>query len=88
LRDKIIFGDNPSGEIFVIDADKDGEVGSGAIRRVLLNDGKTFFQVIKDKMAGSGKPEPRRVDLRFGFGHDEQIFIMNKRDGYIRLLTK
>jgi len=88
LQNMIVFGDNPSGEIFVVDADKTTAGGQAAIRRVLLNDGKTFLQIIKEKMAGSGKPEARRADLRFGFGPDEQIFIMNKRDGVIRLLTK
>jgi hypothetical protein len=86
LQNTILFGDNPSGELFVVDADKTTEGGQAAIRRVLLNDGKTFLQVIKEKMAGSGKPEARRADLRFGFGPDERVFIMNKRDGYIREL--
>jgi hypothetical protein len=90
LRDKIIFGDNPSGEVFVVDAATTAG-GQSAIRRVLLNDGgaqKTFFQVIKDKAAEQKRAEVRKADMRFGFGPNEQIFLMNKRDGVIRLLVK
>jgi hypothetical protein len=90
LKDTIVFGDNPSGEIFIVDADKTTEGGSSAIRRVLLNDGgtqKNLMQLVKEKAASKNKPAPNRVDLRFGFGPKEQIFVMNKRDGVIRLLA-
>jgi len=89
LRNMIIFGDNPSGEIFIVDADKTTEGGSKAIRRVLLNDGgsnKLLMQLIKEKAASQNKPEVRKADMRFGFGPKEQIFVLNKRDGVIRLL--
>jgi hypothetical protein len=90
LRNTIVFGDNPSGEIFVVDADKTTEGGSSAIRRVLLKDGDTnkpLMQVIKDKAASQKRPEVRKADMRFGFGPKDQIFVMNKRDGVIRLLV-
>lgn len=90
LRNMIVFGDNPSGEIFVADADKTTEGGSSAIRRVLLKDGgtnKPLMQLIKEKAASQDRPEVRKADMRFGFGPKEQIFVMNKRDGMIRVLV-
>jgi hypothetical protein len=90
LKNLIIFGDNPSGEIFYIDADQPAVGGAAAIRRILLNDGgtnKTLLQVVKEKVATQNKPAPTRADLRFGFGAKGQIFLLNKRDGVIRLLT-
>ncbi len=91
LQNLIIFGDNPSGEIFYIDADKPATGGAAAIRRIMLNDGgtnKTLLQLIKVKTAAQNKPAATRADLRFGFGPNGQIFLLNKRDGIIRLLTK
>jgi len=90
LKNLIIFGDNPSGEIFYIDADKPATGGAAAIRRILLNDGgtnKTLLQVVKEKTAAQNKPVATRADLRFGFSAKGQIFLLNKRDGIIRLLT-
>jgi hypothetical protein len=48
---------------------------------------KAFLQVIKEKNAAQGKPAASRADLRFGEGPDGQIFLLNKRDGTIRLLV-
>jgi hypothetical protein len=90
LADLLIFGDNPSGEIFYIKADAPSQGGPGAIRRILLNDGgkqKTLLQVINDKGKAEGKPAKTRVDLRFGFGGHGEIFVMNKQDGLIRRLV-
>jgi hypothetical protein len=90
LQNLMIFGDNPSGEIFYINADKQPNGGHSAIRRVLLKDGdtqKTLMDVIRAKNAAQGKSAPTRVDLRFGFGADGRIFLLNKRDGVIRLLV-
>ncbi len=90
LTNMLVFGDNPSGEIFYIDADKPPQGGSAEFRRILLNDGgtpKTLLQVVKDKAKALGKPDPQRVDLRFGFGPKNEIFVLNKRDGVVRLLV-
>jgi hypothetical protein len=48
---------------------------------------KTLLQIIKEKNAEQGKTPATRADLRFGLGPQGQIFIMNKRDGIIRLLV-
>ena len=90
LTNKMIFGDNPSGEIFYVDADNLPKGGQDAIRRVLFVDkgaNKTLLQLIKEKNAAQGKPEAPRADLRMGIGPQGQIFILNKRDGVIRAIV-
>jgi hypothetical protein len=91
LAHLLLFGDNPSGEIFYIDADKLPNGGQEPIRRILLDDGsgpKTLLQLIKEKNATQSRPPATRADLRFGQGPDGQILILNKRDGIIRMLVR
>jgi Glucose / Sorbosone dehydrogenase len=91
LANLVLFGDNPSGEVFYVSADKLPTGGQDAIRRVLFNDKgetKTLLQLIKDKNVAQGKPPSTRADLRFGEGPNGEIFILNKRDQTIRMLTK
>jgi hypothetical protein len=90
LTNLIVWGDNPSGEIFYVNADNLPKGGQDPIRRVLLNDGgtnKTFLQVIKEKNTAQGKMPATRADLRFGEGPEGQIYLLNKRDGIIRVLV-
>ena len=91
LSDLLLFGDNPSGEIFYISADKLPEGGQDRLRRVLFNDNgarKTLLELIKERNETQGKKPATRADLRFGFSADgARIFILNKRDGTIRLLV-
>ena len=49
---------------------------------------KTLLQVIKEKNAQQGKMPATRADLRMGMGPNGQLFILNKRDGVIRLLVE
>src|SRR5690606_34256529 len=89
LQDRIIFGDNPSGEIFHVDADANGG-GHDAIRRVLFNDdgeSKTLLQLIREQNAAEDEDEASRADLRFGFGPEGEIFVLNKHDGIVRKLV-
>jgi glucose/arabinose dehydrogenase len=89
LQHLMLFGDNPSGEIFYVDADNLPNGGQAAIRRILLNDHgtpKPLLQLIKEHNVAHGKPPATRADLRLGVGPEGQIFITNKRDGVIRLL--
>ena len=88
--DGVIFGDNPSGEVFYFSADKLPTGGQDAIRRILFNDkgeAKTLLQLIKEKNTAQGKPVATRADLRFGEGPNGQIFILNKRDNTIRRIV-
>jgi hypothetical protein len=90
LRNLILFGDNPSGEIFYVNADNPPAGGQDQIRRVLFDDkgtNKTLLQLIREKNAAQGRPAAPRADLRMGRGPNNQIFILNKRDGVIRLLV-
>jgi hypothetical protein len=90
LKGKLIFGDNPSGEIFYVDADNLPKGGHEALRRVLFkHEGqqKTLLQLIRLKNQADGKPMAERADLRFGEGPDGRIYILNKRDNTIRMLV-
>ena len=90
LANLVLFGDNPSGEVFYFSADKLPTGGQGAIRRILFNENgasKTLLELIKEKNVKQGKMPATRADLRFGLGPDGQILILNKRDGTIRLLV-
>jgi hypothetical protein len=89
LTGMLIFGDNPSGEIFYVNADKLPQGGQN-FHRILFNDKgetKTLLQLIKEKNAQQGKPPAPRADLRMGVGPGGQIFVLNKHDGTIRLLV-
>jgi hypothetical protein len=90
LANLVIFADMPSGEIFHVSADRLPTGGQEGIRRILLNDGgtdRTLLEVIKAKNAAQGKAPATRSDLRFGLGPDNQVFLLNKADGTIRLLV-
>ena len=90
LANLVLFGDQPSGEIFYIQADDLPNGGQDSIRRILLNEAgeaKTLLQVIQEKNADQGKSPASRADLRFGPGPEGQVFLLNKYDGIIRLLV-
>ena len=89
LTGMLIFGDNPSGEIFYLNADK-LPAGGQAFHRVLFNDhgqAKTLLQLVKEKNAREGRSSVIRADLRMGVGPKGQVFVMDKYDGTIRLLV-
>jgi len=90
LTNLVLWGDMPGGEIFYLQADDLPNGGQQSIRRVLLNDGgeaKTLLQLVQEKNVEQGKSPSARADLRFGSGPDEQVLILNKQDGVIRLLV-
>ncbi|MEO8682237.1 MAG: PQQ-dependent sugar dehydrogenase [Vicinamibacterales bacterium] len=89
LANKLIFGDNPSGEIFYVDADSLPKGGQDPIRRIMFNDKgakKTLLELIKEKNTAQGKTPAVRADLRMGMANG-QLFVMNKRDGVIRVIV-
>ena len=66
----LIFGDNPSGEIFYLKADGLPK-GGQHFHRILSSDkgeAKTLLQLIKEKNTQQGKPVAARADLRMGMG--------------------
>jgi hypothetical protein len=90
LTNKLLFGDNPSGEIFYVDADNLPKGGQDSIRRVLFDDKgttKTLLQLIQEKNLSQGRPPAKRADMRFNLGPQGKIFVLNKADGTIRLLV-
>lgn len=90
LENLVLFGDNPSGEIFHFSADELPDGGQDAIGRILLNDSgqsKTLLQLIQEENAEQGTSPATRADLRFGSGPDGQVLLLNKGDGVIRLLV-
>jgi len=92
LRNKVLFGDNPSGELFWFDADNPPQGGSAGIHRVLLQSGsdapKNLLTLIREKNAQQGKQPAGRADLRFGAATDGRVFLLNKADGTIRVLAR
>jgi len=44
---------------------------------------KTFLEIISDELGSS----PGRTDLRFGVGPDNEIYVLNKRDGVVRRIV-
>ena len=90
LSDKVLFGDNPSGEVFYVSADDLPDGGQDPIRRALLDhegETKTLLQLIQEKNLAQGHDPTGHADLRFGTGPDGQIFLLNKRDGVVRRLV-
>jgi hypothetical protein len=90
LANLVIFTDMPSGEIFYINADKLPTGGQDPIRRILLTvngSAKTMLEVIQEKNKAQGKSPATRSDLRLSLGPDNQVFLLNKGDGTIRVLT-
>jgi hypothetical protein len=91
LSNLVLFGDNPSGEVFYISADSLPSGGQDAIRRVLFTangTAKTLLALIREKNAAQGRTPAVRADLRFGAGPDSQLLLLNKQDGTIRLLVR
>jgi len=90
LSNLVIFTDMPSGEIFYVNADKLPSGGQDVIRRILLNANgspKTMLEVIQEKNKAQGKPPATRSDLRLSLGPDNQVLLLNKGDGTIRVFT-
>jgi hypothetical protein len=91
LADRLVFGDIPSGEIFHVSADDLPKGGQDAVRRVLLREASgasTLLELIKAANARQGKPPATRADLRFGTdAGGGQVFLLNKGDGIVRVLT-
>ncbi len=88
LSNLLLFGDNPSGEMFYVHADKlPPNGGQDAIRRILFNhkgETKTLLQLVTERNESQGKKSANRADLRYGEGPDGRLFILNKWDGVVR----
>ena len=88
LSNLLLFADMPVGELFYVNADKLPSGGQDAIRRILFGaNGSTLLQLIQEKNKASGKPVANRADLRMGQGPNNQVFLLNKGDGTIRVIV-
>jgi hypothetical protein len=91
LSNRILFGDMPQGEIFHVSANDVPDGGQAPLRRVLLRgadaEPRTLLDIVQAKNREQGRDPSPRADLRFGAGPDNQVLILNKHDGVIRLLV-
>ena len=87
LDGKLLVGDFPSGSVFTLDAD--GELPSGGqdplTELLFVSEAGETVRLI-DLIRGEGF-DTGRADLRFGYGADGEVFVLNKRDGVIRQLV-
>ncbi|MEZ5285169.1 MAG: hypothetical protein R2712_10245 [Vicinamibacterales bacterium] len=91
VANRVLFTDNPSGEMFYVSADDLPEGGQDPIRRVLVRTpagDRTFLQVIQETNAAQGKTPATRADLRLNAALDDQILMINKGDGVIRRMVR
>ena len=47
----------------------------------------TMVTIIQEKMESQGKKPAKRVDMRINTDSQGRIFVMNKFDGFIRILA-
>ena len=92
IEGQILFGELLTGEMFAVPADKQHLYnGQSENRRVLFDDGsgevKTLLQLVQENYSERGEEPPFRMDLRFGSGADNQVYILNKYDGIIRRIV-
>jgi hypothetical protein len=86
ISNMVIWGDNPSGEVFAVPADDLPSGGQDPIRRVLFNDegqAKTLLQLVQKHV-----PDATQPDLRLGPGPEGAVFLLNKQDGIVRRLGR
>src|SRR5687767_4120724 len=93
LTGRLLFGDMPSGELFHVSADDLPKGGQDAIRRVLFKTGpdaapRTFLQIVQEKNGAQGRTPASRADMRFDANAAGQIFLLNKADGMIRVISR
>src|SRR5687768_1569460 len=93
LTGRLLFGDMPSGELFHVGADDLPKGGQDAIRRVLFRtaagaEPRTFLQIVQEKTRSQGRTAPTRADMRFDANAAGQIFLLNKADGTIRVISR
>ena len=86
ISNMVIWGDNPTGEVFATSADNLPNGGQASIRRVLFNDegqAKTLLQLIQKHDSSA-----TNADLRLGLGPEGAVFLLNKADGIVRRLGR
>lgn len=91
IANLVLFTDMPSGEIFYFSADNLPQGGQDPIRRVIPTvngTDKTVLQLVQEKNTAQGKKPATRADLRLSMGAGNQVFLLNKGDGTIRVFSR
>ncbi len=89
LNGKLLFADNPSGLIWYVDMD-DLPVGQNGLHFVKFRQGSKevpLLDLIHEKNREQGHGEVQRAEMRFGEDHNGRIYILNRGDGVVRLVT-
>ena len=93
LHGKLVFSDIVNGRIFYAHAgimmaadDGDPETTAPVAALTLVHEGseKTLLQVVRDEL---GQPTLARVDLRLASDEAGTLYLMTKRDGFVRRLV-
>ena len=85
LDGQLLLGDFPNGAIYTLDVDNAALIGGQSeLNELILRDldSSTNAEGRLSTLIGQN-----RVDLRFSYGIDGEVFILNKRDGIIRRLV-
>lgn len=92
LDGNLLLGDFPTGLIFYGNMDTDPlDGGQDGLRELVLVDAGgrevRLLTLINESRASQGLGNVTRADLRFSYGLNGDIFILNKQDGVIRRLV-
>ena len=89
LDGQLLLGDFPNGIIFTLDVDNDPLAGgSGGLQELVMIDESGQEVRLLDLIRQTpGNESVTRADLRFSYGIDGDVFILNKRDNVIRRLV-
>ena len=83
LDGQLLLGDFPNGAIYTLDVDNASlNGGQSELNELILRDLDTNQEGRLSTLIGQS-----RVDLRFSYGINGEVFILNKRDGIIRRLV-
>lgn len=92
IRNKVLFSELVHGEVFWFDLTRVPQGGSTGIHRVLFRTpgsaaGRTMHAIVREKNEAQGKTPAPRVDPRLSLANDRRVFVINKGDGTIRVIT-
>ena len=84
LDGTLLLGDFPTGMIFYMNVDGDPFDGDddGLLELTLIDENDNPVRLRDLVISGSG-----RVDLRFSYGIDGEVYVLNKHDGVVRQLV-
>lgn len=93
LNGLLMAGDNPKGVFYTLNVDADPLDGGGEGWRELVpyevatGVQKRLITIINEERASLGLGAATRADLRFSVNTPGEVFVLNKQDGVLRMLT-